>query len=753
MSGGDSERRPRAKKKRKWNGVSKSRAARHGANIEYSALDSINDGFVSCGFCGSQKKTFSAGNRVRWENMRRHAIVAHGKDARFVKFQRYLIDETKKTSDLLACFKRERTIEKLIRNAIEVFPVDADIIEATKMMGLKAVDEVASVSDMKVSVSDPKKFMMVRKFLEYGLSYTQIENTTRTFSDEFPRVSCSCSTSTVARYARKTGIISMTLLKRFLRRTMGFSLAFDVSTQKTVKRLGLRIRAFLDGRLQNVYVAHLSLRKERDSSISACITRQRAGDLMIFLRLICPDWSDKLVGLSTDGASDMFGVRNGFQVVLNESARNRLYEIWCGAHQLNVEVKSHLPDDDPFLTVLDSFVGDLRKRPELTGGKQCPNRFKVRWTTVSKVTNFVCDHAMTIESQRSSFAEFPSREWWVKCHVIARCTGLCAEAYSDLQGSRLLLSQQIMILQELSDKLHMMKTFTSRLYTQQRRRRIVTALATNFDVTYAKSAFGSRWDTAFVRGEVLDERDGKLKVRYEDGDAFWSSPSELGDDRIYNHDITNEEAEKFVRDTVFFYRRGTSDTLYESLKTSEKFNVIDSTIALCRGIAKGVRERCETTSLGANDLTREHPSVLPSEIVRPRVYAKIIADLDGGAWAGLFQRPEDAGRIKGELLRLVRMNETQPAEWEICIRHGSNQDGRIQTFREAWSGFPDNFTHLRSFCGALASVMPTTAQVEGDFSVMKHAQAGRPSLGVFDVQCALHAKQFDLLWALAGAAS
>ena len=58
-------------------------------------------------------------------------------------------------------------------------------------------------------------------------------------------------------------------------------------------------------------------------------------------------------------------------------------------------------------------------------------------------------------------------------------------------------------------------------------------------------------------------------------------------------------------------------------------------------------------------------------------------------------------------------------------------------------------TNLRNYCAVMATVMPTTTQVESDFSRIGHIRDNRTTLSVFNVQCDMHAKQWAILgWVL-----
>jgi hypothetical protein len=57
-----------------------------------------------------------------------------------------------------------------------------------------------------------------------------------------------------------------------------------------------------------------------------------------FLTVLCPDWTIRLLGLTSDGAHNMTGRIAGVVTRLNTAMHCdcSLIQIWCGAHQLDL---------------------------------------------------------------------------------------------------------------------------------------------------------------------------------------------------------------------------------------------------------------------------------------------------------------------------------------------------------------------------------------------------------------------------------
>jgi hypothetical protein len=65
------------------------------------------------------------------------------------------------------------------------------------------------------------------------------------------------------------------------------------------------------------------------------------------------------------------------------------------------------------------------------------------------------------------------------------------------------------------------------------------------------------------------------------------------------------------------------------------------------------------------------------------------------------------------------------------------------TFDDAWHLLGEKFTLLRDFAGGLATVFPSTAAVESDFSLIKWEKNElRSALTEFSLEGILHCKQY-----------
>ena len=70
----------------------------------------------------------------------------------------------------------------------------------------------------------------------------------------------------------------------------------------------------------------------------------------------------------------------------------------------------------------------------------------------------------------------------------------------------------------------------------------------------------------------------------------------------------------------------------------------------------------------------------------------------------------------------------------------------LPSFAESWQPLGKKYDALKEFCGGIASVMPTTASVEGDFSIINWTKDPfSRKLTDFSLEAILHCKQYHRL--------
>ena len=112
-----------------------------------------------------------------------------------------------------------------------------------------------------------------------------------------------------------------------------FSIAFDGGNKCNQSYVDVCIRFCLDYQLYNLHLIALPIH-ERHTGLNMYNLIKK------FLDALCYGWKDKLIGISTDGTSNMTSRYQGVVTYLCNNTPHLVYRVWCGAHQLNLVVQS-----------------------------------------------------------------------------------------------------------------------------------------------------------------------------------------------------------------------------------------------------------------------------------------------------------------------------------------------------------------------------------------------------------------------------
>ena len=100
--------------------------------------------------------------------------------------------------------------------------------------------------------------------------------------------------------------------------------------------------------------------------------------------MLCPDWKDKIIGITTDGENKMTGnikgkfklyscnINNinintylGIATLFEKSACPGFYRVWCGSHQLDLTMQTCYTSILTFQSELTPLIKFLRKQYNL----------------------------------------------------------------------------------------------------------------------------------------------------------------------------------------------------------------------------------------------------------------------------------------------------------------------------------------------------------------------------------------------------
>jgi hypothetical protein len=181
---------------------------------------------------------------------------------------------------------------------------------------------------------------------------------------------------------------------------------------------------------------------------------RHTGDIMStmvnkFLTVLCPDWTIRLLGLTSDGARNMTGRVVGVVTRLDAAMHNdcSLIRIWCGAHQLDLVMEDIMNNviKERFFSVMTGFITHLTRQQNLITEMQTTClRVVNRWLSTEKVISWFKIHRPQllahIESKQPDSA--PPRLWWVAFLSMHHFTTRAAVTFCSIQGLTTLVLQQ-----------------------------------------------------------------------------------------------------------------------------------------------------------------------------------------------------------------------------------------------------------------------------------------------------------------------
>jgi len=189
-----------------------------------------------------------------------------------------------------------------------------------------------------------------------------------------------------------------------------FSIAVDGANKSGMDFLDVRVRFVYKATLYNLHLVAIPFHVQHTGL-------NMFEHLSKVLDVLCPDWKHRLIGVTTDGASNMTGKNIGLvtriqNVVLEDSD---FYRVWCGAHQLDLVVKKAVNNlyDSSFVTTLDNLVGHLRAHKILrvdTGGL-CPRVVDTRWISMKTTLRWIvhCEQTVLLHLRETPGSPLPPK--------------------------------------------------------------------------------------------------------------------------------------------------------------------------------------------------------------------------------------------------------------------------------------------------------------------------------------------------------
>ena len=164
--------------------------------------------------------------------------------------------------------------------------------------------------------------------------------------------------------------------------------------------------------------------------------------------VLCPDWKNRLLAITTDGKAKMTGQFNGFATHLEHECTNDLIHIWCGAHQLDLVVHwlyEHLFLDQ-FFCKLATLINYLHCQQLFKKEVKscCPCICSTCWLSMSNVSQWLV-------KQRAAITNLLAKKqpdfdvdatFWIVLFFLNDIVSECAHTFRALQLPTLLIDTQ-----------------------------------------------------------------------------------------------------------------------------------------------------------------------------------------------------------------------------------------------------------------------------------------------------------------------
>ena len=142
----------------------------------------------------------------------------------------------------------------------------------------------------------------------------------------------------------------------------------------------------------------IALEREFPELLRSDSPSQRVGggitkEFKTVFNMLCPDWRQRLLAVTTDGAAKMMGCYNGFATNIEHEVTHKLIQVWCSAHQLDLVVHHFYEKLNCFLffPVLLNLINFTRWQQTFKKmvGSKCPQVCTTQWLSMSEATKWI----------------------------------------------------------------------------------------------------------------------------------------------------------------------------------------------------------------------------------------------------------------------------------------------------------------------------------------------------------------------------
>ena len=136
------------------------------------------------------------------------------------------------------------------------------------------------------------------------------------------------------------------------------------------------------------------------------------------------NWKGKLIGISSDGASNMTGAFSGVVTHQQKLALPGLYHIWCCAHQMDLVVQKSIAFlcNKNFVSSVMGITGHLCCQVNLISEMQskCPQFFNTCWLSMEQFLSWLNLNRPPLthhfDEKRPSCS--PTKSFWIMAYVL-----------------------------------------------------------------------------------------------------------------------------------------------------------------------------------------------------------------------------------------------------------------------------------------------------------------------------------------------
>jgi hypothetical protein len=294
-----------------------------------------------------------------------------------------------------------------------------------------------------VEITQSKQFLLATCYVGRGMLFAMAADAIHDVKEvcDIPKLGA-CSDYLVASYAKVACALSIEHISQVLCSKWAFSVVFEASTDlQQTSWVDVRIRYYQNSAMENHHLITLPF-------ISQHIGLATFEMFEKLFDAVCPLWKNKLIGCSTDGATNMTGCLSRVVTRIQNVVKPNFMRVWCLLHQIDIIMqKVYKRVGCNFYKTLTSIISFLSRQKNLVEEMQaiCPNLSATRWASMSRVARFLVEKQLEIvtyfvETEPSDrFDQLLTLAFWILISVISEISTHICECVESLQGRRVTL--------------------------------------------------------------------------------------------------------------------------------------------------------------------------------------------------------------------------------------------------------------------------------------------------------------------------